>query len=497
MCSLVGYRDGRAWFDLMMGLVERTFMQTYGGSRHERRGGPTHCTAGKSLRLLCPISTHSDSTFCYTWIGFSEPISRGPYSLRQGFRQLHDEHIPHFKKWSATEDFVSRIEHWNQVVSLTVALEPFVYDRIIGTTRRPGFVEEQERQKGLESYWDETIPMLEAVSLEAIEEIRLELCQQSEALDPNRRVHTILRMAKGDLREKLRGQLGGAVLLKTMAEVLRRACERAFKVELPEEDDQRFGRFEERGLKERLYGSPRLLDGDPRVTTEYLRFQRLDYRPRVRWYVEGDTEDGAISSVLTSHGASFVQVVNLRGQVVEKGVLSFRDSLRTDIEHQIFSFVTIDADDEDNTRVLRTAASQDELFGRFFLSEPDFEIGNFAINELEEILLEAATENGAKTEDRPLLSLASPRSGKEVLEQARKLLPEYLGRIKKDREWGQRLMSYAWKSPQRCDTETKRPVVEAVEEAVRTKLYPYEISRRGHRVNPENGRLVELENTES
>ena len=63
------------------------------------------------------------------------------------------------------------------------------------------------------------------------------------------------------------------MLLLTMAEVLRRAIEEVFSIQLQEEDQWRDE------AKEKLFGSKRLLDGDRNADNELLRQRGLSYAP--------------------------------------------------------------------------------------------------------------------------------------------------------------------------------------------------------------------------
>src|SRR5258708_33854015 len=112
----------------------------------------------------------------------------------------------------------------------------------------------------------------------------------------------------------------------------------------------------------------------------------------------------------------FVPVTNLHGLIKsDEGnqmLTFFRDSLQADIKDEIYSIVMIDGDLEDNVKVVEGAArvnqtSKNEgMFGRFFLARPDFELANFEIEELEEILwkwVAEYTKTGPSQADRELL----------------------------------------------------------------------------------------------
>src|SRR5438046_1062182 len=130
-------------------------------------------------------------------------------------------------------------------------------------------------------------------------------------MDSNTNVHTILRLGGEKLRLNLEGQLGGAMLFRTMAEVLRRATEKVFALQLLEEEEWR------EDAKEKLFGSKRLFDGDRNADNEFLRQQGLSYGPRLRWYVEGQTEFRGLSDFFNSFGATDVEILNLRGRIAQ------------------------------------------------------------------------------------------------------------------------------------------------------------------------------------
>src|SRR5260370_27407692 len=96
------------------------------------------------------------------------------------------------------------------------------------------------------------------MGMERLEEIRQELCIAAQTLDSNRWIHTLLCLGDSKLRLELEDRLGGALLLRTMAEMLRRATEKAFNTELREEYELGFV-WVPKDVKEKIYWSNRLL----------------------------------------------------------------------------------------------------------------------------------------------------------------------------------------------------------------------------------------------
>jgi len=178
----------------------------------------------------------------------------------------------------------------------------------------------------------------------------------------------------------------------------------------------------------------------------------------------------------------FVPVTNLHGLIKSsegnQTLTFFRDSLQADIKDHIYSIVMIDGDLEENVKVVRGAArvnqtSENEgMFGRFFLARPDFELANFEIEELEEILwkwVAEYTETSPSQADRELLhshvqNVTGSTGFFDGVGHATRSLPQ-LTEYKKGEELGAKLMDYAWEHP--LKQSRKRQIIEAVELTMR------------------------------
>lgn len=405
------------------------------------------------------------------------------------FPRLLERVLTAFNKWSQTEEFRSRITEWNEISAIAVASEPCEYVGIFGSLSIPVYLSTEEQLRKIEEYRNALVPVFESIGLDNIKAKIQELCISGQRLDPNRDIQTMLRLARKKTLLTLEGRLGGALVLRTMAEMLRRFSERTWSVSLPEEDELGFGWFPP-DLKQRLYGAKRLLDGSRNAVSEFMRRFQLDFGTRLRWYVEGQTEFGALNTIFGKFSRSEVEVINLRGKVVQKDHVAFRDSLRSDVKSQIFSFVSVDGDRADVIRVLRRAAEDDEICGRFFISYPDFEMANFELYELEEILWDWAAENGASQSDRGVLhsALKGVTTGSMLLSRAKKAL-QALSSVDKGEAWGEALVKYALNHPT-WKTGVYRPFLEAVQVASRVGSFNYQSTRRDLRVDPRTGELV-------
>ena len=411
-----------------------------------------------------------------------------------------------------TQEYLQSTQRWNDIVSLLVATEPCFYERIflhlhvnLFQTRplQRQWSQEDDSEtimdasfknlrEGIDRHWNDIANHYHTLDVDRLKQLHQDLCVQTQMLDKNREVHTLLRLGKSKLRLDLEGQLGGAMLLQTMAEVLRRATEKAFSVQLQEEDERGFGWMPE-NVKERVYGSNRLLDGDRNADNEFLRQQGLCYGPRLRWYVEGDTEFWGLNDFFKTIGATDVEILNLRGQVVQKNSMAFRESLRSDIRMGIFSLVSLDADVSKNLQVLRAAAQQNQICGSFIVSKPDFEFANFDPSELQEIIWNIALERGADVAKKSFFLSATSGviKGKtffQGVEKAASDIPE-LWNIAKGEEWGKRLVQYALSHPNRLNGEV-RLCIKAIRLAFYSRSASYNYTRIHYRVDPETGESI-------
>jgi hypothetical protein len=436
--------------------------------------------------------------------------SRMQMLYQDGFPPVFDWNLSSFNRWSASEGFISSIKKWNETASLGIITEPYTFQRIFHSIKYDP-TEVKDRSRGAEEinnymvdYWHNNVEKLYLhIGMERLEEIRQDLCFDTQMLDRNRWIHTLLCLGDSKLRIELEGRLGGALLLRTMAEMFRRATEEAFDKELREEDELGTG-WVPKDAKEKIYGSNRLLD-DHRAAGTFARRHGLNYKPRVHVYGEGSTEYGAFNIFFTMMGIS-VQVTNLHGLIKEgkSMVTFFRDELYADIKAQRYSLVIIDGDVRENVRILESAARNNQtcedegIFGRFFLSDPDLEFANFEIEELEEVLWTWVGGESPSQADRELLHkhVKSTTGSTEFfkgVKRAALVLPR-LVEYDKCAAWGEELMKFAWEHPYKQKQKQKRQIVEIVELALyweRTiSLERYDEAQKKYTVNPQNGEII-------
>lgn len=419
-----------------------------------------------------------------------------PLTYSRGYQRVLNIGLDRLRDERYTRNFAEGVRQNNEIAELAIACEPCAYRTLFGVVKRSVFFDEDEFKRLAEQHTEELQTLVKALGVEKMEEARKRLHRYATLLDDNQFVQNILRLTSGERRlERTRGELGGAMLLRTMAEILRRFTEATFDVRLPEEDDLDHGQRAIE-IKKEIYGSERLFDGDLSVSNEYLRQFGLDHGVRLRWYVEGDTELGAIEFAVGDYPA--VEVINVAGQVAQargRGV-AFRENLQSDLKSHIFSLVSIDGDRDDYLRAVRKAAQEDEICGGFFVSSPNFEEANYTLDELAKILWEAALEQGVggDGEDDFIRLASGGGSFKSMLQMIKDQYP-LLNQIGKGKEWGERLMRYALSAPYRPGdggpAPTKRPIIEAVDAAMRARKSNYLTTRRRFRVDANSGRLID------
>jgi hypothetical protein len=408
-------------------------------------------------------------------------------------------HVDRFNVQTSSERFNLEVCRWNEIVSLAVSAEPSTYGRLFGVYAVPLMGDGSDQatfRREMENQRTNCKNTLKEIGIGKVKQILSDLCRQAESLEPNTDVHRILRFTADRYRiERVKGKLGGAVLLLTMAEMIRRAAEMAFDIEIPEEDELGSG-WDAGSVKPYLYGTQRLND-DYKAKATFIRgLGLLDYSVRLRWYVEGKTEVGALNCLLG--GYTKIDIIDLLGEVSTKGGkgLAFRKDLLKDIDRSVYSWILLDGDVKGTLRLVKKAAEDDEMFGRFFISDPDFEIHNFSIEELGEVFWAMALENdpdlGQEDKERLFRDIPGAKTGNEFFDLAKQALPT-AGNVSKGEKWGERLGKYAESKPtrQRPDgTEEYRPIIAAINEARHAIICDYYKSQRDYRVSPDTGKMV-------
>ena len=388
------------------------------------------------------------------------------------------------------------VDEWNRTCELAILVEPIYLPRIdqrvsyrLGMTR----FEFDEQVASLKS---EIACSINESAESEFRNIHQELCSAATITDRNSSVHTLMRLGSKQFRDRLKGSLARAVMFKTMAELIRRFAEDKFGVELPEEDECGIGPKNSPESKRLFFGGDRLFDGGAVPKREFLRQFDFDANARVRWYVEGQTELGAMRFALGSNSlVAQTEIVNLHGRVTEKNNLSFIDSLRRDQDEGVVSFILVDNDRSENLRIVRKAAASGGFFGEFYIAIPDFELWNFSIEELTRMCLEqfGSMSPESKSEeifDRILKSVASqnPANMRDLQSIIRAQSPSNWVPAK-GLHWGESLMDGAFENPA-TPAGIERPIIDAIKRSMQVRGSTYEYWRKSHQVCVTSGQLV-------
>lgn len=456
----------------------------------------------ESLRLLNPLPQgmvlyfHPFKYYVLYHIQRVIGINIVPFQMfiQSQYPRLLETEIQQFNTWTFEDELTNLVNRWNNLTTLAIVTEPCFFTGIFGTLRHSPSISHEQQRENILIYRGELREEFLKIGLESLKEILSDFSTNAEMLDPNKNIHTLLRFMAGRQRLDVKGYLGGALLLKSMAEIVRRMAEWTYEVKLPEEDEMGFG-WMIPGMKERVYGSSRIFDHESIVARrQFIRGMGFDPEVRIRIYVEGQTEFYALNYLISN--IPQVEIINLAGQVQQKrgkGV-AFRDNLSLDERSQVFSVILLDNDQDDNLRAVRYAAREDIFCGAFYTSDPDFEFGNFTRDELEEIVLSLVDTSELTPMNKRTFhdAIVSSTNGETLLKETRKIFPN-LSQLGKGKEWGEKLAEYGWRQQTFPKNRTMRTFVEAVNSAIRSIDADFLLTRKNYRTDPETGKLVKRE----
>lgn len=405
---------------------------------------------------------------------------------------LHWEHIDGEHSFVYHRKFLSQI---NVIATLAIVCEPCSFTQITGRMTFSSASDVHAAQASRDQFRKELEPCLRSIGMDALETIRIALCRAAQQAEPNVRVQKLMRFCSHDFQMNLKGTLFLAVIFNQMAETIRRATESAFNVCLPEEDEVGYLIWN-KSARTRIFGTGRPLNAPPRVWKAFLRDLGIDPGVRARVYVEGHTEAGVFEALVGAY--AHVEIINLAGRVRQKGPIAFLESLKGDVRKQIFSFVALDSDREDNIRAIRTAAAREEFFGEGYLFEGNIELGAFSNEQKSEAVLQFAKDGGASAgELEEIEKVIDFSDGFEALAQELRVKYLCLRDLKKGTDWGKALASAIVETP--FPTEAKElaaeqnPILKATGRILMASRYDYMQSFRDSKVCPETLQLLPRE----
>jgi hypothetical protein len=415
---------------------------------------------------------------------FKLRVSSWQYPLfSPGYTQLIKRHVRFLDEWTSDKKFSQKIDEINKVAELAIVLEPLSLSKISGRMKwkipdnEKTFIKKRSELKKI------VLAFFSIEDCDWAKAIQKNLCQEAEEVDPNKILHVVIRLMKANHWLKLKGKIGASITFKIMAEIIRRTFEDFFNLRLPEEDELGFGTWMP-NARRIIYGSERILDAPKIVRKEFLTSLGLESSTKVKCYVEGETEEGFIEAL--TEGLDHINIINLKGQFIEKRHLAFADSLRKDKDEQIFSIILLDSDRNDNIRVVTKAAEKEHFVGQFFISNPDFEIGNFKIETLANAILELAEHKDQLNYNFVYSTLLGVQSSEDIFKNLRKAGVKD-NSIRKSKDWGKAIGNNFTKE----DLKVKPSLKELLEFLINACNANFLETARNCRTNPKTGKLEE------
>lgn len=357
---------------------------------------------------------------------------------------------------SSAERLSMRSCDWNNVATLAIVLEPVYWPGIVGSQRLPIGNEEEARRR-LEAYRARVLDLVRSLDSGFWENVHECLRIDAAWMDDNTHVYMLLRAATWYERERLRGPISGALWIRHMAEVIRRAFEEVHSQRWPEED-QAFGHWPS-GAREITFGSERPLD-DVLAAKPYLAHTfGLFTGSALRWYLEGDTEYFTVLEMVPDISRFGVELVNLKGGIASgknNAPLRLEALLKEDRSQRRFSMFSFDGDVPANIKYIRRQVEQDNLVGVITVHVPDYEFANFSLAELVEVAAkidEALGFPGDPVRNADWTGIQSSKVFEKKYREISARTPEAL----KDERWGRALARYGMDHPDRPDG-ARRPL---------------------------------------
>lgn len=332
--------------------------------------------------------------------------------------------------------FRQSIDSFNGIADLFILLEPLWWPLITNVSMGRKMItlhqEDQSAKGEFEAYQTSVYELLTSIGFESLSQLHSSLCRGAHLQDPNDELYLLIRSSHWHKRKDIKGKIGLAMWTRHVAELLRLSVKQAFGQELPSEDVS-FGQWHE-GAREFLYGA-----NNPLETVDSRRVLRqrlvpswgLSSGPRVRLYVEGETELAFYKHLLGASVGPEIEIINVKGQL---NSLWLTEHLENDIESHRFSVIVLDTDSKDFVKAVSQMAAKDLIVGEVRTSSPDFEIANFSPEQLLRALNLYEAESGFTFEDELSWDLfESAQSGKALTRIYSKLrkAPSFKGK-----NWG-------------------------------------------------------------
>lgn len=390
------------------------------------------------------------------------------------------------------ESISKRVETANVVATLAILLEPIYWPIITSKTSYPVVTSFEEYEEKLISYREKVLSLVRNLDPTEWYKHHENLRFQAAQMDDNSDLYILLRLSPWVKIERTTGQIGGALWIRLIAEVIRRAFRDVHDVNWPEED-QAFGQWYP-GARERIFGTEFPTDNTV-IAKPHLAFEfGLHTGSTIRWYLEGETEYYAALHSLPRAASGGVELINLKGAIGNEKAstpLRLADNLVKDKELRRFSFISFDGDLPANVRAIKRQIDNGNVVGYINHNNPDFEFANFKLCELIEVAAILDEEQGVDAQAIRNSSWANVNSGKAFEERYRSLSKIGQGGLKGER-WGTALAQYALNNPLIHGSEQKRPFFETLNYALLSRRVKYEYQRENFRINSKTFQIETL-----
>jgi len=376
----------------------------------------------------------------------------------------------------------AQVRKWNETADLAILLEPIFWPMLTGHVRQSTPVRHDEKRR--KSYHRKILKLLQGLDPSVWEKVHESLRRDAAWLDKNTELYVLLRVCSWKQREQLIGKIGGALWLRHIAEVIRRAFEEAFDTHWLEED-RAFGHWPA-GARKHAFGSERPLD-DIMRSKPYLAYRfELFTGSALRWYVEGQTEYYAILYILPEPHRMGIELINLHGEIASgraNAARKLEDMLKEDLSLRRFSAISFDRDVLANEKAVRRQIQQDHVVGSIAANDPDFEFANFSLLEL--VAIAASMDdrlgfNGDKVRQTDWTGVNRGRKFEECYSKNSERRTSLKGK-----EWGEALAQHALHNQQNPKTNTERPLLRQIWAALRGWDANYDFQKAKYTFDPQ------------
>ncbi len=381
---------------------------------------------------------------------------------------------------------------WNHIIDLAVVLEPLWWPDLTSRQIWNGFYPEEVFRDSLQKYSSRTDDLVKSLDPEKWKKLHDQLKWSAHCLDSNDELYLLLRVSKWNKRMRLVGKVAGSLWLRHIAEVIRLAFQQSHNVDWHEED-YATGQWAT-GSRTIWYGLEKPLD-DIHISRPYIASGFGLYTgTAVRWYVEGKTEQYAVTEILEEPAKYGIELIDLKGKIGgKKGNYATRlqDELDNDRKCKRFSIVSIDTDVSPNVKAVRVQVERDNIVGYIAAHTPDFELANFTPEELASLAAEYDEGEGFSGESLRSSDLSTIKSMSDFSLFYKQHSERSPRPLEKGEEWGRLLGKRGWIYPVHPSTNQKRPFVEALLVALRARTANYDTHHRKLRIDSDSFKQVE------